>query len=114
MTVHEQIERAIELLNTCQKLQSEKDGISRDEFGVFGSRKPDPFQQDIHESIRLLILLNQIYPIYTELNQMALLLESHGKIKIECGDSLSEKALEYIKAQLIQQAAIQPHANSTD
>ncbi len=51
MSYKEEIERGVELIELCQKLQSEKDGVNRPKIGEIDKTKTlDPFAMDISKT----------------------------------------------------------------
>ena len=100
MSYQKDIERIKELLTLCQQLQSERDGVNRPDPGSVDKTKTlDKFAIDINESITYVSYLYKLLPMSSELTRLGRLLKKGGKITLECGDSFSSAALDYILAQ---------------
>ncbi len=98
--IAEQIDRGIELLKLCQKLQSEKDGVDRPEpFLIDKTKTLDQFAQDIGQAITNMAALHKLIPMMMQLSELGHSLDAAGKIKVDYGDDYSQKALEYFVAE---------------
>lgn len=86
------IEKGVELLQLCLKLQSEKNGQQRHSVH-------DPFYQDIQMSINYMSALHKLMPMMNNLNELGRKLEKEGKIKLEVGDDYSTEALRYVMSE---------------
>lgn len=96
-TYESQVMRGIELLELCQKLQSEKDGVDRpDPLSIVKSKKLDQFALDVENAIVWMSSILKLYPQSQKLAQLGKELEAQGKIKLEAVDSYSEVALDYL------------------
>lgn len=94
-----QIERGIELLKLCQKLQSEKDGVDRPEpFIIDKSKTLDQFAKDIGTAVINMAALYKLMPMMTTLAQLGKELNEDGKIVVEAGEDYSTAALDYLIA----------------
>lgn len=99
--IDEQIERGIELLRLCQKLQCEKDGIDRPDPFVFDKTKTlDQFAQDIGQAITNMAALHKLMPMMGQLSELGRTLHAAGKITVNNGDEFSQKALEFFEAEI--------------
>ena len=99
-STEEQIERGIELLKLCQRLQSEKDGVVRPEPLVIDKSKClDQFAKDIEASINNMSALYKLIPMMTTLSELGRKLHEEGKIEVDYGEEFSQKALEHYVAQ---------------
>lgn len=97
MSYQHAIERGVELLTLCLRLQSEKDGVERPAPGVIDKTKTlDPFAMDIMESINYMTSLHKLMPMTLQLADLGRLLETQGKIKAKWGDEYSRAALDYL------------------
>lgn len=95
------VERGIDLLSLCQKLQSDVDGISRpDIFSVDKSKELDQFAMDINETALYLGMLLKLIPMQEKLSEIGKKLENSGQIKMNIGDSFAEAALGFFEAQV--------------
>lgn len=86
------IEKGVELLQLCLKLQCEKNG----------EQKPsvhDPFYQDIQMSINYMSALHKLMPMMNNLHELGKKLDKEGKIKLEVGDDYSVEALKYVMSE---------------
>ena len=96
-TYRSQVMRGIELLELCQKLQSEKDGVDRPyPLSIVKSKKLDQFALDVENAIVWMSSILKLYPQSQKLAALGKELEAQGKIKLEAGDSYSEVALDYL------------------
>lgn len=86
------IERGVELLQLCLKLQSEKNGE-----GIISVH--DPFYQDIQMSINYISALHKLMPMMNNLSELGRKLEKEGKIKPEIDDDYSTEALRYVMSE---------------
>ena len=89
-----EIERGIQLLELCQQLQSEKDGVKR--TGVI---PVDQFALDISNAKANHSALYQLMPILNSLGELGRKLCDEGVIKVDFGDSQAEAALKYVLSQ---------------
>lgn len=100
MSYKEDIERGVELLQLCQKLQSEKDGIDRPELHVIDKTKTlDEFAMDISKAATWMYSLYKLVPMMENLAALGRKLESDGKISVDAGESYSEAVLNYLLVQ---------------
>jgi len=95
-----QIDRGIELLKLCQKLQSEKDGVDRPEpFLVDKTKTNDQFAQDVTTAITNMAALHRFIPQMQSLGKLGQKLAAEGKITVDYGDDYSEAALNFVLAE---------------
>jgi len=100
MNYKTQIERGIELLTLCQKLQSEKDGVDRPEpFQIDQSKILDQFARDINWAITNMSAMHKLIPQMLELAELGRKLEAEGKIAVEYGGDYSQAALAFVRAE---------------
>ncbi len=100
MSLKEQIEKGVELLALCQKLQSEKDGVDRPDLHVIDKSKTlDKFAMDISATSNLLHSLYTLIPMMDSLSNLGRELEKDEKIKVDFGDDYSKLALDYLISQ---------------
>jgi hypothetical protein len=98
--VKQEIEKGIELLWLCQKLQSEKDGIDRPTHDQLDKSKTlDQFARDVSRSVANLSELYNLYQIDDRLSNLGRKLEKQGLIKMDYSDSYAESALAYFESQ---------------
>lgn len=96
----EEIERGMELLVLCQKLQSEKDGVDRPLPGVIDKTKTlDQFAKDIGRAMTNMSALHKLIPMMLQLGELGRKLEAEGKITVDYGDDYSTTALKSILAE---------------
>jgi hypothetical protein len=96
----QQIERGIELLKLCQRLQSEKDGIDRPEPSVVDQTKTlDEFARDIGSAITYMAALNKLMPMALRLETLGRKLDEEGKINVVVGADYAEAALGFVLAE---------------
>lgn len=101
MSYKESIEKGIELLKLCNRLQSEKDGVTRPDPGDIDKTKTlDQFAIDINESIAYMSTLHTLMPMSIRLAELGRLLEKQGKITPSCGDDYAMLALDYVLRQM--------------
>lgn len=101
------VQKGIELLALCQKLQSNIDGVDRpDLFSVDKSKTLDQFAKDISEAAIYHGMLLKLIPMQERLSEMGRKLESCGQIKVEIGDSYANVALAYFEAQMAPEEKI--------
>ncbi|WP_323025760.1 hypothetical protein [Castellaniella sp.] len=94
------IERGVALLEQCQRLQSEKDGVDRPAPGVIDKTKTlDQFAQDVSEAITYMTALYRLMPMGLRLGALGRELERQGKIKLDYGDDYAQAALEYVLSE---------------
>lgn len=92
-----QIERGIELLELCNELQTEKDGVNRPKlFEIDKSKTLDQFAMDISQAATNMSSLHMLFPMMNDLAELGRKLESESKIEVDVGDSLSIAALNYL------------------
>ena len=97
---YQQIERGIELLKLCQRLQSEKDGLDRPEpYVVDKSKVMDDFSRDVGTSIALMASLHDLIPLKLQLAELGRKLETEGLLKVGCGEDYSHAALQYFTVE---------------
>ncbi|MGA4422875.1 hypothetical protein ACI2UY_22305 [Ralstonia nicotianae] len=100
MSYKTQIERGIELLTLCQKLQSEKDGVDRPEpFKIDKTKTLDQFAQDIGAAITNMSTLNKLIPRALQLSELGRKLAAEGKVEVDYGDDYAEAALRFVLAE---------------
>jgi len=101
MVYKKDINRGIELLQLCQQLQSEKDGINRPDPGVFDKTKQlDQFAIDIEIAIKYMESLHKIMPMVLQLADLGRLMAREGIIvSPEWGGSFSRAALDHVLAE---------------
>lgn len=98
----EQVDRGIELLAHCQKLQSEKDGIDRPDLWVMDKSKVlDDFAMDISNAAMNMSALYKLYPMLEKLTKIGKQLHEKGLIDVDYGDDFSLKAIDYLEQQCI-------------
>ena len=96
----EQVDRGIELLALCQRLQSEKDGVDRLEpFLIDKTKTLDEFAQDIGAAITNMVALHKLIPQLNTLAELGRKLAAEGKIEVDYGDEYSTAALKFVCAQ---------------
>lgn len=92
-----EVERGIELLKLCHKLQSEKDGVDRPApLEVDKSKTLDLFTRDVNSAITWMGSIKQLYPQSQQLAALGRKLEVEGKIDVPGGESYSEAAMAYL------------------
>ncbi|MGC0155230.1 hypothetical protein ACPRNU_22450 [Chromobacterium vaccinii] len=90
----QQIERGIELLKLCQKLQSEADGVDRpDPFVINKTKTLDQFAQDIGTAITNMSALYKFFPMSLRLAELGRKLEAEGKVEVDFGGDYAEAAV---------------------
>lgn len=95
-----QIERGIELLALCQKLQSEKDGIDRPApLAIDKSKTLDQFAKDVNAATINMAALYKLIPQTLSLANLGRKLEVEGKIAVNHGDDYAEAALKFVLAE---------------
>ncbi|RQT37451.1 hypothetical protein DF037_01590 [Burkholderia contaminans] len=99
-TIDAQIDRGIELLSLCQKLQSEKDGVDRpDAIEIDKSKTLDQFAIDVNTAITNMTSLRNLLPQFLRLAELGRKLEAEGKISVDYGGSYSSAALDFVRAE---------------
>ncbi len=99
--IKKEIEKGIELLWLCQKLQSEKDGIERPTHSQIDKSKTlDQFSKDVSRSVANMATLYELFPIEERLSTIGLELEKKGLIKVGYGESYAKGALAYFESNL--------------
>jgi hypothetical protein len=97
--IEKDVERGVELLTLCQRLQSEKDGIARpDPFEIDKTKTLDQFAQDVAHAITNMTALRKLLPMAAQLADLGRKLEASGQISVDYGDDYSQKALEFFAA----------------
>lgn len=97
MNWKKQIERGVELLELCNELQTEKDGVNRPKlFEIDKSKTLDQFAMDVSQAATNMSSLYMLFPIMNDLAALGRKLESEGKIEVNVGDNLSRAALNYL------------------
>lgn len=92
-----EIERGIELLKLCHKLQSEKDGVDRSPpLAIDKSKTLDQFTRDVNTAITWMGSIIQLYPQSQHLAALGRKLEADGKIEVAGGENYSEAAMAYL------------------
>lgn len=92
-----EINRGIELLELCQALQSEKDGVDRPApFTVDKSKTLDQFAKDISAASTNMAALHKLIPQMLCLAKLGRKLEASGKLQVEYGDDYSTAALNFV------------------
>ncbi|WP_199031402.1 hypothetical protein [Ralstonia sp. ASV6] len=95
-----QIDRGIELLKLCQRLQSERDGVDRSEATQIDKSKiNDVFAQDISTAIANMSALHKLIPQASLLAELGLKLADEGKIKVGHGDDYAAAAIRFVLAE---------------
>lgn len=93
----EEVEKGVELLKLCHKLQSEKDGVDRPApLAIDQSKTLDQFTKDVNSAITWMGSIIQLYPQSQQLAAIGRKLEADGKIEVAGGESYSEAALAYL------------------
>lgn len=96
----QQVDRGIELLELCQKLQSEKDGVDRPALHSFDKSKTlDDFAMDISAAAANMASLHKLFPMMNDLAALGRKLEANGLISPDVGDDYSRSALNYLLDQ---------------
>lgn len=99
--IDKDIERGVELLTLCQRLQSEKDGIARpNPFEIDKTKTLDQFAQDVNHAITNMTALRQLMPMAAQLADLGRKLEASGQISVDYGDDYSQKALEFFTTEV--------------
>lgn len=99
-TWKEEVDRGVELLKLCQRLQNEKDGVDRPEpFVIDKSKVLDEFARDIRAAITNMKALHELIPQMLTLAELGKRLADDGAIKVEYGDDWAAAALTYLCAQ---------------
>jgi regulator of PEP synthase PpsR (kinase-PPPase family) len=95
------IEKGIELLKLCSKLQSEKDGVDRPEPLVIDKSKVlDQFARDVSTSITYMSsLFKKLIPMMENLTELGRKLEKEGKIEVSLGQDYSIAALNFVMSE---------------
>ncbi|ABO42115.1 hypothetical protein G5603_22715 [Escherichia coli] len=94
------IEKGIELLKLCSKLQSEKDGVDRPEPLVIDKSKVlDQFARDVSTSITYMSSLFKLIPMMENLTELGRKLEKEGKIEVSLGQDYSIAALNFVMSE---------------
>lgn len=100
MNITKDIDRGIELLKLCQKLQSEKDGVARPAPGEIDKTKTlDQFAMDISAACTNMAALHKLIPMVLQLAELGRKLEADKKITVDIGDDYSTAALKFIRAE---------------
>ncbi|NMM01590.1 hypothetical protein HHL24_27085 [Paraburkholderia sp. RP-4-7] len=100
MDFEAQVERGIELLALCQKLQSEKDGVDRpDPFAIDKSKTLDQFAMDVDIAITNMASLRKLLPQMLSLTELGRKLAADGKIAVDYGEDYSSAALRFVRAE---------------
>lgn len=95
-----EIERGMQLLELCQQLQSEKDGVVRPKPGVIDKTKVlDQFAQDVLSAMTNHSALFKLIPMMMELSELGRKLEADGAISVGFGDDYSTAALTHFRTQ---------------
>ncbi|MBL0710987.1 MAG: hypothetical protein JJV99_08255 [Colwellia sp.] len=103
-----QIESGVELLELCNELQTEKDGVNRPKlFKTDKSKTLDKFAMDVSQAATNMNSLYMLFPMMNDLAELGRKLESEGKIEVDYGDSLSRAALNY----LLTENGLEPSKN---
>ncbi|WP_244797392.1 hypothetical protein [Caballeronia grimmiae] len=94
------VERGIELLALCQKLQSEKDGVERpDPFAIEKSKALDQFAMDVNTAITNMAALRKLLPQMLSLAELGRKLANEGKITVDHGEDYSSAALRFVRGE---------------
>lgn len=95
-----EVERGVELLKLCHKLQSEKDGVQRPEPpSIDYTQKIDPFTADVNSAITWMTSILELYPQSKQLAALGRKLEADGKINVETGQGYADAVLSYLLDQ---------------
>lgn len=95
-----QIKRGVELLELCNELQSEKDGVNRPKlFEIDKSKTLDEFAMDVSRAATNMNSLHLLIPMMNDLAELGRKLESEGKIEVCAGDSFSRVALNHMLSE---------------
>ncbi|MCB4350089.1 hypothetical protein LA345_40565 (plasmid) [Burkholderia vietnamiensis] len=98
MKIDADVERGIELLALCQKLQSEKDGVERpDPFAIEKSKALDQFSMDVNTAITNMAALRKLLPQMLSLAELGRKLANEGKITVDHGEDYSSAALRFVR-----------------
>jgi hypothetical protein len=99
--IDKNVERGIELLTLCQRLQSEKDGIARpNSFEIDKTKTLDQFAQDVNHAITNMNALRHLLPMAIKLADLGRKLEASGQISVDYGDDYGQKALEFFTTEV--------------
>lgn len=100
MSWKKQIDRGVELLEQCNQLQTEKDGVNRPKlFEIDKSKTLDQFAMDVSQAATNMNSLYMLFPMMNDLAELGRKLEAEGKIEVTVGDSLSRAALNYLLSE---------------
>ncbi|AFJ90359.1 hypothetical protein MYA_6025 (plasmid) [Burkholderia sp. KJ006] len=99
-SIERQVDRGIELLSLCQKLQSEKDGVTRpDPLMIDKSKTLDQFAMDVNAAITNMASLRKLLPQMLSLAELGRKLANEGKISVSYGDDYSSAALDFVRSE---------------
>ncbi|MFY2508836.1 hypothetical protein ACN3E9_11235 [Vibrio pectenicida] len=99
--IKQEIEKGIDILWLCQKLQSEKDGIERPtHFDLDKSKTLDQFARDVSRSATNMAALYKLFPMENRLSTLGRKLQKKGLIEVGYGESFAEIALAYFESNL--------------
>lgn len=97
MIPQERIDRTIELLKLCQRLQCEKDGVDRGEpLAIDKGKVLDRFAQDIDAAIVAQATLGKYARMVERLNALGQALHGRGEVDVKVGDHFSDAALDHV------------------
>ncbi len=97
MKKSENLDNLIDVIKMAQRLQSEVDGIPRNELGIFHTvQHSDALSVKFRQAHTLACEMHMLLPLYEFLPKLGRELEQQGKIDVEIGDSYIEKAIQYI------------------
>lgn len=95
-----QVEKGVELLKLCHRLQTEKDGVDRPApLAIDKSKALDEFTRSVNESITYMVALYRLLPMDDRLSELGRKLEADGKITVNYGGDYSEAALNYLLSE---------------
>lgn len=94
------VDRGVELLTLCQKLQSLSDGVDRPvPFSIDKSKTLDAFARDIGEAITYHQTLRKLVPMSERLAEVGRALETKKLVTVIGGEDYAEVALRYFERQ---------------
>jgi len=97
MIPKKRLDRYVELLELCQTLQSEKDGVDRPATGVIDKTKTlDDFASDIGEAILAVRFLGKYSGMVDRLDKLGRHLFEQGEINVGLGDFFGDAALDHV------------------
>lgn len=99
------VERGLELLALCLRLQSQQDGIDRPApFVVDKSKVNDEFARNISEASVYHSSLLKLMPMAQRLTALGRALEAKNRVAVDYGDDYAEVAIAYLEKHIGESA----------